>query len=532
MSRTLEFRELALPVAFTYSNGAAGGLGSILETLGGGVALFDFDRDGQLDACFAGGGDILPDRTIRGRAPLLLRNLGHATFVPVTQAGDILSPAQFTHGCTAGDFDNDGFTDLLLTGYGGLRLLRNQGDGTFVDVTQSSQLLESEWSTGAAWADFDRDGDLDLYVAHYVNWSFDGHRSCPGPDSNSPEICGPKHYDAVSDRLYRNLGDGRFEDATAEYRLVSGGKGLGVIAADIDLDGDIDVYVGNDTTDNFLYLNDGAGRFEEAGLDRGVAVDESGRATGSMGVDLCDFDQDGLPDLWAANYELETFALYRNLGNGRFLHSSRRTGVTAIGDLYVGWGTAFADFDADGDFDVITATGHVMKYPVAAPVRQTSVVLLNEAQRFRLATFSPADYLGRPHAARGLAIGDLDGDGDLDLAISHNDEPVALLVNDSGDAREWLQVRLVGRESCRDAIGCQLVLHTQPGKPATQIKGGGSYLSTSELSSRWPIDPDNAPTELEIRWPSGRLQRVEIAPHDRRLTIVEPRAETTEPREP
>lgn len=538
---TLAFTEMktALASEFRYSNGAAGGIHSIVETLGGGVALFDYDRDGVCDLFATGGGRFTRQQTLEGEPSCLWRGAGSFRFAPVT-AG-IESSRYFSHGCWTADFDNDGFGDLLVTGYGGLQLFHNQGDGTFIDVTDVTGLVDPAWSTGAAWGDFNRDGSMDLYVAHYVDWSFRTHRPCDDPDGGKNEICGPKHYEAVDDRLFLSRGDGTFQEATRTAGLRAGGKGLGVIVGDIDLDDDLDLYVANDTTDNFLYLNRGDGIFDEVGQLNGAALDDSGRPTGSMGVDLADFDGDGLPDLWTANYEHEIFGLYRNVGGGRFLHVSRPMGFAAIGDRFVGWGTGFADFDRDGDLDVIATTGHVKRFPATAPVKQEPLIWRNDQGRFIRQTFSSTDYLGSSHEGRGLALSDLDDDGDIDVVIAHNDRPIVVLSNETnrGDGDGWLRVQLIGTQSPRDAIGARLKLQVGSRTEWRQINGGGSYLSQSDLRPFWGIPEGAENGELEVRWPTGKVQVIRDLKPGSTIIVIEPdsspgttRSETASPTSP
>ncbi len=509
-------------IDFTYRNGREARHYSILETLGGGVALVDFDGDHRLDVYFPGGGRY-QDRAILGRPGALFRNVDGARFENVTLPAEAAASAHYSHGCQAADYNDDGFRDLLITGFDGLQLLVNQGDGTFVD--SPVRLNDRLWSTGAAWGDLNGDGWLDLYVAHYVNWSFDNDPRCPGPTPDQQDYCPPKMFEPLPDAVFWNDGQGGLlASDRREPWLRADGKGLGVLMADANLDGRTDIYVTNDTTDNFLYLNRGDGVFEEVGVLHGVSGDETGSPDGSMGVDLGDFNRDGMPDLWVTNFEAEPFALYRNEGQGLFLHVSELTGVNTLGGLFVGFGTAFLDVDGDGWEDLAAVNGHIMDFPWAASVRQLPLLLHNQrGQSFARLAFPPDTYFSTPHAGRGLAVGDVNDDGALDLAISNNEEPAALLYNATQQKNPWLRVRLIGRQSNRDAVGARLVLHTSEGDQTRLIKGGGSYLSQSDLRLFFGVPANAKVNGLTVDWPSGQTQQVKQVTVPGDLTLIEPR---------
>jgi hypothetical protein len=355
-----------------------------------------------------------------------------------------------------------------------------------------------------------------------VNWSFDNHPVCIGDRFGNRDNCPPREFNPLPDSVYYSLGDGRFKDATALAGLREDGKGLGVLLFDFEPDGDLDIYVANDTTDNFLYVNDGQGRFQEIGVEAGVARDDNGIPNGSMGVDLCDFNCDGLPDIWVANYERESFALYRNEGHGQFLHVSQRLGITDLGGLFVGFGTACEDFDSDGDLDMVVTNGHVIRHPANAPRKQLPLLMQYDGRRFRRAQSAPGSYFGQPHEGRGLAVADFDADGDLDIAISQLTEPIALLENRFHERNRFLSLSLIGVQSNRDAVGAQVELQLGGERRVRQTTGGGSYLSHSARAVHFVLPENDEPRTLVIHWPGGREQHVDATALAGQVTLLEP----------
>ena len=489
-------------IRFTVRNGEEAGQYAILESLGAGVSLIDADADGQLDVVIPGGG-LFSDEGIPTGVPFgLFRQLESWSFEDCSQSSMLTLPESFSHGISVTDFDSDGFSDLLVTGFRELLLFRNNGDGTFSDVTESSQLVPTGWSTGSALADFNGDGVIDVFIVNYVDWS---------PDNNPPcafgghrDVCSPKHFEAESDSLWLGDGSGRFSLAADDVGLEAGGKGLAVLAADIDLDGDVDLYVANDTTPNWLYLNDGSGHFEEAGIPSGTALGDPAEADGSMGVAVGDLNHDGLPDLWVANYERQSFALYRNEGSGLFQHVSSVSGITSVGQSYVGFGTVIEDFDLDGDQDIAVANGHVMQHSINSPVRQRPLLFENKGRsRFRNVAAQAGEYFASNHVGRGMAAGDMDGDGDVDLVVSHSNSPVAVLENRCRNEAGVLRVRLVGTSGCRDAIGALVTVTAGTSQWQKQVSGGGSYLAASDRTMVFGGWKASASISIRVDWPGG-----------------------------
>ncbi len=438
-------------VRMVYRNGEEAKHYAILESLGGGVALFDFDGDGLLDLYVPGGGrydrsaaeyqqDSKRTPQILGLPGKLYRNLGNWKFQDVTAE---VMPGQavfYAHGAAVADFDRDGWPDLLVTGWGRVALYHNQPADPkdpskgrrLVEVTDKAGLRGITWATSAAWADIDGDGFPDIYLCQYVDWSFQNDPKCSGYTQGiDRDVCPPKQFKGLQDLLFRNQGDGTFEDVSrpaglrcagdkgADGQPVELGKGLGVVAADLNGDRRPDFYVANDTVDNFLYMNRGKGKFEEIALACGAARDENGSPNGSMGVDVGDYNRSGLPSIFVTNYENELHALYRNLGrNELFQFSTASAGIAALGQNYVGWGTAFLDLENRGWEDLVIVNGHVIRHPAGAGLRQAPVLLRNVGGKFRPITPQGGPYFQGKHVARGLAVGDLDNDGLPDLVIS------------------------------------------------------------------------------------------------------------------
>ncbi len=516
-------RATASGVNFAYRNGEETGNLAILESLGGGVGIIDFDQDGDLDLFFPGGGSFDDNCRPVGRSGELFRQFEPWKFTPVTLPAGLTTGARYTHGAAVADANNDGFPDLLITGYGGLEFYYSNGDGTFTEAAELSGLNDRLWSSSAAWGDLNADGSPDVYVAHYVNWSPENHPACMSVKGDRPDICAPRQFDPLPDTLYFGSGDGTYHDVSSASGLSTVGKGLGVLIADLDWDGEQDVYVANDTVPNFLYRNAGDGRLEDISDASGTAVNDRGLPDGSMGVDVGDFNMDSLPDLWVSNYERESFALYRNVGSSIFRHVSQSVGITSVGSGFVGWGTVFLDLDCDGDEDVFVSNGHVVHFPETAPVNQVPIVFENLAGKQMSNVADSGDgWTASAHPGRGCAAGDLDLDGDLDLAVSLVNEPVALLRNETQTDNHWLQLRLIGTVSCRDAFGARVIVETNSGRRIRQVKGGASYASTSDACLHFGLGDTELLTSVDILWPSGVIQTLTDIVVDQRHIVREP----------
>ncbi len=492
----------ATGVDFTYSTGRETQTYSMVESFGGGVALFDFDNDGDADLLFTGGGQISATLEIRGRAPGLFRNEGNWKFVDVTAAAGLSQATDYSHGITVGDFNGDGFSDLYFACYGHSHLYQNDGAGWFREITVEANLELDGWRTAATWADVDRDGWPDLYVAGYVEWHPDPKQFCGDAQQHIRDVCMPRELPATADRLFRNRGDGTFQDISAQVGLRRDGKGLGIVAADIDRNGWIDFYVANDVEDNFLYLGGPEGKLEDVGANRGVSGNEYGIPEGSMGVDFADVNGDGFGDLFVTNYEQEDNSLYRNDGTGNFNHATVAIGLGGSSRPWVGFGTGFVDFDSDGWLDLFVMNGHVTYHVRTSAFEQPAILYRSmSGQRLQDISDRGGPWFSVPHVARGAATGDLDNDGAPDLVVVQQDAPVTILRNQN-PASNWISVRLRGTKSDPDAIGAEVTLVEGERKLVRFVRGGGSYLSSFDARLLFPLTgTDNV--QVKIRWLGG-----------------------------
>ena len=519
-------RTRALGIDFRHQRGASAQK-HLVETMGSGCALLDYDGDGRLDVLLINGGRTPDSPPFVPRAHALYRNRGGGRLEEVTREAGLDLPAGYGMGVAVSDYDNDGDPDLYLTHFGPNRLYRNNGDGTFSDVTGRAGVAGAEWSTGAAFFDYDRDGAPDLYVVNYLDATFERNPPCEMKGIRA--YCHPRHFAGVPDRLYRNLGDGRFGEVSRSSGILNPeGKGLGVVAADFDGDGWVDLYVANDSVRNVLLRNKGDGTFSDVTLLSGTGYNSQAQAEAGMGVDAADYDGDSLLDIFVTNYDLETNALYRYQGNWLFGDERWRSGLARKDRFLLGFGAGFLDFDNDGDRDLLVVNGHVVDNieRIQPDLSHPQPDQLFENRGGRFVEHGPFYRWSsrQPRVGRGAALGDIDNDGDIDVLISNCGAEPTLLINRVGARRNWIQLRLTGTDSSRDAVGTRLTLTTAEGEQSDQITGGGSYLSASDLRAHFGLGEAARVEEIRIRWPSGKEEVLKDIPANRILQVTEGRA--------
>lgn len=505
------------------------------ETMGAGVALFDYDNDGRLDIFLVNGAPI-SDQTPKGTIPRktgpeywnrLYHQKPDGTFEDVTEKAG-LQGVGYGMGVAVGDYDNDGFEDLYVTAYGGNRLYHNNGDGTFTDVTQKAGVGGSGWSSSSAWVDLDNDGFLDLVVLRYLEWDFDDVW-CGEHREGFRAYCHPDYFKAAAPLVYHNNGNGTFTEVAQKVGLAKPAKGLGIATADYDRDGHIDLFFANDSMVEFLYHNKGDGTFEEVGLLSGVAADIDGHTYAGMGVDFSDYDNDGWPDIVVTNLANQRYALYHNNGDGTFNYSSPAAGISRITMTHSGWGVRFADFDNDGRKDLLIAQGHDLDTieRTSPNLRYREPLLLARnvtGKEFQDVTAAAGSALQEPYVWRGLAIGDLDNDGRLDAVVTANDGPVRVLHNDTPGSNHWALLKLTGHKSNRDAIGALVKIVTEDGVQFATVTTASSYLSSSDKRVHFGLGKASTIRSIEIHWPSGIAQTLKDVAADRIIEIEEPGA--------
>jgi enediyne biosynthesis protein E4 len=508
----------------------------LIETMGSGVALFDYDNDGRLDV-FVVNAAPLSDPTPKGTIPektgpkywnRLYHQKDDGTFEDVTEKAG-LQGVGYGMGVAVGDYDNDGFEDLYVTAYGGNRLYHNNGNGTFSDVTEQAGVFGSGWSTSAAWVDLDGDGLLDLVVLRYLKWDFDDIY-CGERREGYRSYCHPDSFHAIAPLVYHNEGNGRFTEIAQKAGLALPGKGLGIALADYDRDGHIDLFFANDSMPEFLYHNKGDGRFEEVALQSGVAVDSEGHTYAGMGVDFADYNNDGLPDLVVTDLASQIYALYRNNGDGTFEYDSYPSGIGLMSMKHSGWGVRFLDYDNDGWKDLLITQGHdldtiQLTFPDLR-YKEPMVLARNTGNGFVDVSAQAGEIFQKAWVGRGLAIGDIDNDGLVDAVVTTNDGTLHILHNATEIHNHWLTLNLVGHKSNRDAIGAEVTLVTAKSSQLATVSTAGSYLSSSDKRLHFGLGSETAARTIEIRWPSGIRQTLKDVQGDQVLQVQEPTPET------
>src|SRR6266566_3391026 len=503
----------------------------LIETMGSGVALFDFDNDGRLDI-FLVNGAPLADPTPKGTIPQktgpqywnrLFHQKPGGTFEDATERAG-LQGAGYGMGVAVGDYDNDGFEDLFVTAYGGNKLYHNNGDGTFTDVTGKAGVGGGGWSTSAAWVDLDGDGVLELVVLRYLTWDFDDIW-CGERKEGYRAYCHPDYFKPIAPLVYHNDGNGHFTEVADKFGLAKPGKGLGVAIADYDRDGHIDLFVANDSMSEFLYHNKGDGTFEEVGLVSGVAVDGEGHAFAGMGVDFADYNNDGLPDLVITDLANQMYALYRNNGDGTFTYESYPSGIGRMSMTHSGWGVRFLDYDNDGWKDLLVSQGHdldtiELTFPNLR-YREPLLLARNMGHGFEDVSAAAGSVFREAWVGRGMAIGDIDNDGRLDVVVTTNDGPLYVLHNATSTTNHWLILKLVGHKSNRDAIGAEVRVVTGRITQVATVTTASSYLSSSDKRVHFGMGTETVAEKIEIRWPSGIRQTLKNVRTDQVLQVDE-----------
>jgi len=509
----------ASKISFVHQSGATPDK-YMFETFGSGVAWIDYDNDGFPDLFFVNGKP--------GASNALYHNNKDGTFTDVSQKAGVAGnlTKQYRTGVAVGDYDNDGRLDIYVTAFGPNTLYHNNGDGTFSDVTSKAGVAggATEWSTSTGFIDFDRDGDLDLYVTNYLDYRMDDNPYCGFRKEGYRMYCNPTTFDGVADRLFRNNGDGTFSDVSREAGIANpAGKGLGVVFCDYDRDGDTDIYVANDMVRNFLYRNNGNGTFTDVAYAAGVGFDLNGKAQAGMGVDCADFNGDRLPDIFVTNFSDELNTLYQNLGNGLFEDVTTKIGLGS-GYEPLGFGTRLFDFDNDGDNDIYVTNGHVadnvqlyQKHTYA----QKDLLYENVGGRFRDISSQSGSVFQADRVGRGLAVADFDNDGALDVVITSVGRPAVLLKNQAGKRGNWITIRAEGTRSNRFGLGATVQVETSEGVQLGEINNVSSYESSSDIRAHFGLGAAKTIKQIEIAWPGGTKQVLKDVAVNQILTVKE-----------
>jgi enediyne biosynthesis protein E4 len=510
-------------IAFVHKSGASAEK-YMVETFGSGVAWLDYDNDGFEDLYFVNGAP--------GAANALYRNNKDGTFADVTaQArvdGSGAGKTAYKTGVAVGDYDNNGYLDLFVTSFGPDVLYKNNGDGTFSDVTANAGVAggPAEWSTSTGFLDIDRDGDLDLYVTNYLDFRLTDNPYCGLRKEGYRMYCHPTMFDGMADRLFRNNGNGTFSDVSRQAGIANpAGKGLGVTVCDYDRDGDTDIYVANDMVRNFLYRNNGDGTFVDVAYAAGVGFDSNGKPQAGMGVDCADLDANGFPDLFVTNFSEELNTLYSNLGEGLFEDVTEKAGLGS-GFIPLGFGTKMFDFDNDGDLDIHITNGHVIdnvkQYQPNLSYAQKDLLYENVGGRFRDVSAQAGPALQAERVGRGLAVADFDNDGHLDVAMSSVGRAPVLLKNQGAGGGSWITIRAQGTKSNRFGLGATVRVQTSNGLQVREINNVASYLSASDIRLHVGLGTAKTVQQIEVLWPSGAKQTLKDVAVNQILVIKEP----------
>jgi hypothetical protein len=521
-------------LTFTHVNGATGHY-FLPEIMGAGVALFDYDNDGDLDVFLVQGGALPAGTAVRAggsptcrlfRNDLVVARDGTRTlrFTDVTEKAGV-GLRGYGMGAAVGDYDNDGYLDLFVTSFGSTTLFHNNGDGTFTDVTKEAGVSDSGWNTSAAFFDYDRDGYLDLFVAHYVDFTTAANKLCNDP-AGARDYCGPRAFRPVPARLFRNDGRGHFVDVTAAAGITKAyGAGLGIAVGDYNGDGWLDLYVANDGTPNQLWINRHDGTFVDEGPISGAALSPTGNPEGSMGIASGDFDLDGDEDLFVTNIVGETSVLYENDGHGNFEDARVKSGLAALTAAFTGFGTDWIDYDNDGWPDLFVANGAVNIVEALrgqpSPYRMRNQLFHNTgARRFEETSGPAGPAFARAEIGRGAAFGDIDNDGDVDIVVTNNNGPVRLLLNQLGARNHWLQIRLDQRPGNRFGIGSWVGVE-RAGRPMLwrRVRTDGSYLSASDVRAHFGLGSSPDVGAVVVQWPDGERERWTAVRGDRLVTL-------------
>ena len=521
----VQFTDITAATGITFKHVASPEKRYIVESMSGGVALFDYDNDGDLDVYFVNSLTVDLVKSKGKTKSELYRNDGDGKFTDVSAKSGV-TDIGWGMGVAVGDYDNDGFEDLYITCLGPDHLLKNNGNGTFSDVTDKAGVSDPRWTTGASFLDYDNDGDLDLFVSNYVDFDinhlpeFGKGQTCQY--KSVPVQCGPRGLKGAGDSLFRNNGNGTFSNVTNQAGVAdaNGFYGLAVLTGDFDDDGLIDIFVANDSTPNFHYRNKGNGTFEEIGFTAGTAVNENGSEQGCMGVTAGDYDHDGRIDIFVTNFADEYNTLYRNDGANSFTDLSYAAKVAAVSLPHVAWGTKFFDYDNDGWVDLFVANGHV--YPQLPNYRQPKLLHRNNGDgTFTEVAGQFGKVLSDLRASRGVAFGDIDNDGDVDLVICDLDGPPQVLRNDGGNANNSILVKTVGVKSNRSGIGAQVKVVAGELSQVDEVRSGDSYISQSDLRLHFGLDQRTKVDLIQVRWPSGAIDKVTGVGVNRVVTIKE-----------